>query len=513
MFQKKLNKVKSIKNILIFNGRARNKFPTSASMLLAGLILFVWVGAASAQPMTITRIDQVKQELQIGLDTFWVIFAACLIFFMNAGFAMLESGFCRQKNVVNILSKNLIVFALTTIAFWSFGFGIMFGDGTPFFGLNGFFLSGIDNSPATGENYQGVFNSLAWTGIPFNAKFFFQLMFAGTAATIVSGAVAERIKFLAFFLFSLVLAGFCYPITGHWIWGGGWLQRINFYDFAGSTVVHCVGGWAALVGAVTLGPRIGKYQDGKSFALPGHNLTLSTLGCFILWLGWFGFNAGSTMKADASAISHILLTTNMSAAMGGIAATVTSWFYFGKPDLSVIINGILGGLVGVTAACRFVSIGGAGFIGLVAGVLIVFTVDLFDNLQIDDPAGAISVHLVGGIWGTLAPALLAVGTDVNLYDIGPGRGLLLGGGLEGIKQIFIQLLGIASVSLFTVLVTWMVWSFINLTVGLRVAPEAELKGLDISEHGLQAYTGFMLKSDVSPMVAEIITKLKKKHKT
>nr|WP_275265822.1 ammonium transporter [Gloeothece citriformis] len=483
------------------------------SILLGGIILLIWVEAALAQSSSFTRIDQVKQELQVGLDTFWVIFAGCLVFFMNAGFAMLESGFCRQKNVVNILAKNLIVFTLATIAFWSVGFGIMFGDGTPFLGLNGFFLSGIDNSPATGENYQGVFKALANVGIPLKAKFFFQLMFAGTAATIVSGAVAERIKFLGFFLFSLVLVGFCYPITGHWIWGGGWLQRLEFYDFAGSTVVHSVGGWAALVGAVILGPRIGKYEGGKSFALPGHNLTLSTLGCFILWLGWFGFNAGSTLKADAGVISHILLTTNMAAAVGGLAATITTWVYFGKPDLSVIINGILGGLVGITASCRFVSTGGAALVGLIAGVLIVFAVDLFDKLQIDDPAGAISVHLVGGIWGTLAVALLAVGPNSELYTIGPAQGLFLGGGLDGIKQLFIQLLGIASVSLFTVLISWGVWSLIEVTIGLRVPPEAELKGLDISEHGLQAYTGFMLKSDVSPMVAGIISKLNKKHKS
>nr|WP_245602674.1 ammonium transporter [Gloeothece verrucosa] len=482
-------------------------------VLLATVIVLVWVGAAMAKPTTMTRVDLVEQKLQIALDTVWVIFGGCLIFFMNAGFATLESGFCRQKNVVNVLAKNLIVFTLATIAFWSFGFGIMFSEGTPLFGFQGFFLSGVDNSPATGENYQGVFTALAGTGIPLKAKFFFQLMFAGTAATIVSGAVAERIRFLAFFIFSLVLVGFCYPVTGHWIWGGGWLQGLDFYDFAGSTVVHSVGGWAALVGAVILGPRIGKYQQGKSFALPGHNLTLSTLGCFILWLGWFGFNAGSTMKADPLAISHILLTTNMSAAMGGIAATITTWFYFGKPDLSVIINGILGGLVAITAGCRFVSLGGAGFIGLVAGVLIVFAVDVFDHLQIDDPAGAISVHLVGGIWGTLAVALLAVGPDVNLYHIGPAQGLLVGGGLGGIKQMFIQLLGIASVSLFTVLASWMVWSLIDLFVGIRVSPEAELKGLDISEHGLQAYTGFMLKNDVSPMVAGIISRLNNKHKT
>jgi Amt family ammonium transporter len=472
-------------------------------VLLALLIVLVWIGAANAQSTDTTAVEEVKKELQVSLDTLWVIFTACLVFFMNAGFAMLESGFCRQKNVVNILAKNLIVFALATVAFWSFGFGLMFADGNPIFGVNGFFLGGADNSPATSPFYRGVFNSLSWAGIPLQAKFFFQLVFAGTAATIISGAVAERIKFIAFFLFSLFLVGFVYPITGHWIWGGGWLQELGFYDFAGSTVVHSVGGWAALVGAVLLGPRIGKYQEGKSLALPGHSLPLSTLGCLILWLGWFGFNPGSTMKMDPLVISQILLTTNMAAAMGGIAATVTTWFYFGKPDLSVIINGILGGLVAITAGSRYVTISSAALIGLIAGVLIVFAVDVFDNLQIDDPAGAISVHLVNGIWGTLALSLFAAGNQSSLYENGPSLGLLLGGGIDSIKLVFIQLLGIASVSLFTVVVSWIAWSLLQFTVGLRVTANQELKGLDLSQHGLQAYTGFLMKQDGSQRVSGI----------
>ncbi|MGK7931358.1 MAG: ammonium transporter [Microcystaceae cyanobacterium] len=439
--------------------------------------------------------------LQVAIDTLWVILAGCLVFFMNSGFAMLEAGFCRQQNTVNILSKNLIVFALSTLAFWAVGFALMFGDGNAFIGLNGFFLSGQDNSPQVADAYQGVYSALNWVGIPLQAKFFFQLVFAATAATIVSGAVAERIRFFAFFIFSLIMVSLIYPLAGHWIWGNGWLSNMGFYDFAGSTVVHSVGGWAALVGAVILGPRLGKYKNGKSYALPGHNLAFATLGCFILWLGWFGFNPGSTLSLNPPLVSHIILTTNLAAAMGGITATLTSWRYFGKPDLSLIINGILGGLVSITASCAYVSLGSAVIIGAIAGITIVFAVDFFDRLQIDDPVGAISVHLLGGLWGTLAVALFAVGNNVALnnsfvlYTEGPRKGLLLGGGLAGIQQLFIQLLGIASVSLLVVTLSWAGWLLIDLTMGLRVPPKAELKGLDISEHGLHAYTGFITRQE------------------
>jgi ammonium transporter, Amt family len=460
----------------------------------------------------LTDIKQsIRQENQIILDTVWVIFTGCLVFFMNAGFAMLEAGFCRPKNTVNILAKNLIIFALATVAFWATGFGIMFGFGGAWdnsaaidngiLGLHGFFLEGIDNSPSVREAYQGVYRSLDGAGIPIQAKFFFQLVFAGIAGTIVSGAVAERIKFFAFVLFSLFFTGVLYPIIGHWIWGGGWLSKMGFWDFAGSTVVHSVGGWAALIGAVILGPRFGKYQNNRSLALPGHSLPLATLGCLILWLGWFGFNAGSTLAADPQAISHLLLTTNMAAAMGGISATFVAWRYFGKPDLSVIINGILGGCVGITASCRFVSIGSAALIGLVAGILVIAAVDILDRLRIDDPVGAIAVHLVCGIWGTTAVGLFSVGPQLKgpfsfvPYLQGPSQGLLVGGGLGGLNQLLIQLLGIAAVGLFAILTNWLVWSLIQMFFGLRVSREAELKGLDLSEHGMQAYSGFLMKSE------------------
>ncbi|MBD1897544.1 ammonium transporter [Coleofasciculus sp. FACHB-129] len=461
-----------------------------ACIPIAILIVMVWGYAAVAQDAPAAE-GPTTAELKVALDTLWVAIAAFLVFFMNAGFCMLETGFCRQKNAVNVLAKNLIVFALATVAFWAIGFGLMFGDGNPFIGLSGWFLSGADNSPATNDAYQGVFGSLKWAGVPLAAKFLFQLVFAGTAATIVSGAVAERIKFVDFLIFSLLLVGIAYPLTGHWVWGGGWLQTRGFWDFAGCTVVHSVGGWAALMGAAFLGPRLGKYQDGQSVAFPGHNLSIATLGTLILWLGWFGFNPGSTMAADPNAITHIALTTNMGGAAGGIAATITAWLYLGKPDLSMIINGILAGLVSVTASCAFISIGSSLIIGLVGGVLVVFAVTLFDKIKIDDPVGATSVHLVCGIWGTLAVGLFAAGPGVYSWygeGLGPTKGLLLGGGLG---QLITQLIGIVTVGGITVLLSTIFWLALKATLGIRVTPEEEFEGLDIGEHGMEAYSGFL----------------------
>lgn len=458
------------------------------SLLLAIGLVFAWSTKAIAQEALSTDIPF---GVKVALDTIWVVFAGCLVFFMNAGFCMLETGFCRSKNAVNLLAKNLIVFALSTLAYWVIGFALMFGDGTPFFGTSGFLLQGTDNSPLTGEDYQGVFTALSWASVPLSVKFFFQLAFAGTAATIVSGAVAERIKFVAFLVFSLLLVAISYPITGHWIWGGGWLAELGFWDFAGSTVVHSVGGWAGLIGALLLGGRLGRYKESGGIAMPGHNLSISTLGCLILWLGWFGFNPGSTMSADPSAIGHILLTTNTSGAIGGLAATLTSWIYLGKPDLSMIINGILAGLVGVTAGCAYVTLGSAFVIGLIAGVLVVFSVTIVDGLKVDDPVGAISVHLVCGIWGTLAVGLFSVGPGVYSWyseGLGPTTGLLVGGGVE---QLFAQLTGIIAVGGFTCLFSVAVWLALKFTFGIRVSPGEELRGLDISEHGMEAYTGLV----------------------
>ncbi|MCS6958888.1 MAG: ammonium transporter [Pseudanabaenaceae cyanobacterium SKYGB_i_bin29] len=475
----------------------RTKVNWRVCLPFAALIGVFWVYAASAQNSPTP--EQMAADLKVGLDTLWVAVASFLVFFMNAGFGLVESGFCRRKNAVNILAKNLIVFAIATVAFWVVGFGLMFGDGNDFVGLNGFFLTGKDNSPATGDAYEGVFSSLSWTGIPLQAKFLFQLVFAGTAATIVSGAVAERIKFVAFLIFSFLLVAISYAITGHWVWGGGWLSKIGFWDFAGSTVVHSVGGWAALVGAGLLGPRIGRYgEDGTVRALPGHNMTSATLGCLILWLGWFGFNPGSTMALDGRLITHIALTTNLAAATGGLAATVTAWLVLGKPDLSMIINGILAGLVAITAPCAFVTLPAAALIGIIGGILVVFAVGFFDKLQFDDPVGATSVHLVCGIWGTLAVGLFSVGpnTDIGnnfiLYTAGPAKGLLLGGGLDGLIP---QIIGVLTVGAFTTIFSFAAWLAIAaVTGGIRVDKEEELKGLDVGEHGMEAYSGFALET-------------------
>ena len=423
-------------------------------------------------------------DLKVIADTLWVMIAGFLVFFMNAGFALVESGFCRSKNTVNILAKNFIVFAIASITFWITGFALMFGDGNAFMGLSGFLLSGADNSPMVGEAYQGVFSALDWTGVPLEAKFFFQLVFAATAATIVSGAVAERIKFQSYILFSALLVAVMYPISGHWIWGGGWLgdfMGTYFSDFAGSTVVHSVGGWAALVGVLFLGPRLGKYRkDGSINAIPGHNMALATLGGLVLWLGWFGVNPGSTMEADAAAIAHVSVTTAMAAAAGVLAACAYAWARIGTPDLSMIINGALAGLVAITAPCNEVSIFGAVMIGLVAGVIVVESVLTFDRLRIDDPVGALSVHLVNGIWGTLAVGLFAL-------DHGDGDtvvGLFYGGGLN---QLIVQIIGIVAVGAFTVIGSAILWGIVKATLGIRVSPDEEYLGLDQSEMGLEAY--------------------------
>jgi Amt family ammonium transporter len=474
---------------------------------LASLIALFWIYAAVAQdatpPAPEPTLADVKSELKVGLDTLWVAIAGFLVFFMNAGFALVESGFCRRKNAVNILSKNLIVFGIATLAYYATGFALMFADGfklaqdgPSFLGITGFFLSGADGSPATGDAYKGVYGSLNWTGVPLEAKFFFQLVFAGTAATIVSGAVAERIKFSAFLIFSFLLVGVSYGITGHWIWGGGWLASAGFFDFAGSTTVHSVGGWAALVGAGVLGPRLGRYgESGKVNAIPGHNMGLATLGCLILWLGWFGFNPGSTMAADGRLIMHIALTTNLAASAGAVGATITAWLVLGKPDLSMIINGILAGLVGITAPCAFVTLPWSVVIGLVAGIIVVFSVGFFDKLKIDDPVGATSVHLVCGIWGTLAVGLFAVGQNTDIgggyilqAGAGPKAGLFMGGGFE---QLIPQIIGVATVGLFTTVFSFVAWYAISAIVGgIRVSKEEELEGLDIGEHGMEAYAGF-----------------------
>ncbi len=360
----------------------------------------------------------------------------------------------------------------------------MFGSANGFIGAGGFFLSSGDPGTYGLDPFPD--------GLPISVFFLFQAAFAGTAATIVSGAVAERIKFVDFLIFSLLLTGVAYPITGHWVWNSeGWLAKMNFLDFAGSTVVHSVGGWAALVGAAVLGPRIGKYnEDGSTNALPGHNMGLSTLGCLILWIGWFGFNPGSELAAS-EAVPYIAVTTNLAAAAGGIAATVTAWMISGKPDLSMIINGILAGLVAITAPCATVAYWAAIVIGLIAGIIVVFSVLFFDQIKIDDPVGAVSVHLVNGAWGTLAVGIFTTAAN----DDGKVLGLIYGG---GINQLWVQIVGIASIGAFTVVLSTIFWVILKSTLGIRVTAEEEIMGLDVGEHGMQAYSGFLTESSSMP---------------
>ncbi|MBI2058369.1 MAG: ammonium transporter [Nitrospirae bacterium] len=451
--------------------------------------------AAPAAPAGPPPLDAPK----VMADTLWTLITAMLVFWMNAGFALVESGLCRAKNSVNILSKNVIVFAMSSLAFLFLGFGLMFGDGNGFTGTTGvWFMGGADNSPYTGDAYQGVYKSIAWTGTPLWAKYFFQLVFAGTAATIVSGVVAERIKYSSFMIFAFFMGIALYPITGHWIWGGGWLAQKGFWDFAGSTVVHSVGGWAALAGVILLGPRIGKYtKDGKVNPIPGHNLTSVTLGVFILWLGWFGFNPGSTMAADWGAIAGIAVTTNTAAAAAAFSSTVTAWLMFRKPDLTMMLNGILAGLVAITAPCAFVSVKASLVIGLIAGVLVVLAVVMFDKLKLDDPVGALSVHLVNGVWGTLSLGLF--GSDA--FVKGPGMGLLYGGGFTLLTA---QVIGVVAVAGYTLVAALIIWSIIKIiTGGIRVTAEEEQEGLDIGEHGQECYPDFGTRHMVGVGHAEV----------
>jgi Amt family ammonium transporter len=455
---------------------------------IIGVVLLYAVISFAQEDTTTAQLQAQSVNISVVADTLWVLFAAFLVFFMNLGFAMVEAGLQQAKNAVNISAKNFVVFAIASIAFWFIGWGLMFGDGNGFMGWKGMFmLQGADNSPATGDSYQGVYSALNWTGVPLFAKFFFQLVFCATAATIVSGAVGGRIKFLSFIVFSFILTSIIYPIAGHWIWGGGWLAERGFWDFAGSTVVHSIGGWAALTGALVLGPRIGKYNpDGSVNSIPGHSLPLATLGVFVLWFGWFGFNPGSTMAANAADIGRIAVTTNLAAAAGTLTATITAWLALEKPDLSMILNGALAGLVAITAPCAWVTPGASIVIGGIAGILVVVFVLAFDRWGIDDPVGALSVHLVNGVWGTLAVGLFAAAP----YAGGSGQpplGLFYGGGISSFAN---QLVGVVAVGSFVFIVSWVIWVIINATMGIRVSREEELIGLDISEHGIEGYPDF-----------------------
>jgi ammonium transporter, Amt family len=435
-------------------------------LIAAGLLLFAAL-PLFAQEGEIPSAEGAYQ----ALDALWMVLAASLVFFMQAGFAMVETGMTRAKNAGNILMKNLMDFAAGAVIYFAVGWALMYGRSAGgWIGTSQFFLTGLE--------------------LPDYASWMFQVVFAATAATIVSGAMAERTRFASYLIYSVVISGLIYPVSGHWIWGGGWLAEAGFHDFAGSTAVHSLGGWAALAGAFLLGPRMGKYTvvDGKKHvkAIPGHNLPLAALGVFILWFGWYGFNAGSTLSGTDASIAFIAVTTTLSAAAGAIAAMTASWIAFGKPDPSMSLNGALAGLVGITAGCAVVSPAGAIIIGLSSGVLVVASVELLDKkLHIDDPVGAVSVHGVCGAWGTLAVGLFATGS-------GDVTGLFYGGGFG---QLGVQFLGIAAVMGWVLITSGLLFLAIKATVGLRVEESAELRGLDIEEHGVEAYYGFQVFSN------------------
>lgn len=414
--------------------------------------------------VTLNSLATSAADMARSIDTVWVLVTAALVFFMQAGFAFVEAGFTRSKNTVNILYKNLMDFAIGSIIFWALGFGLMFGTD----------ISGFIGAP-------DLFFKNGWTGaIPAEAFLIFQTVFAATAATIVSGAMAERTEFKSYLLYSLIISAVIYPVSGHWIWGGGWLSQLStpFVDFAGSTVVHMVGGMIALTGAIALGPRLGKYSGSKVNAIPGHNIPYGTLGVFILWIGWFGFNPGSQLaasgSANATAISHIFITTNMAGAAGALAGLGISWIRWGKPSLSFALNGALAGLVGVTAGCAVVSATGAILIGLISGTVLVYAVTFIDNvLKIDDPVGAVSVHGICGGLGTIMVGLFSEST-----------GLFYG---HGAAQLVTQLIGVASVAAWALVTGFVLFKILKSTVGLRVPKRIEEEGLDIYEHGESAY--------------------------
>ena len=440
----------------------------------------VWGEEAAAAPASV--IEEVKASVantQTAINIIWTLVAAFLVFFMQAGFAMVEGGLTRAKNQSNIMMKNLMDFCFGSIAFFFVGYGLMFGaDKFGLFGSSKWMLStGDPSTPA------GLWEICYWM---------FQIVFAATAATIVSGSMAERTKFSAYIIYSIVISLVIYPISGHWIWGGGWLANMGFHDFAGSTVVHSVGGWAALMGAIALGPRIGKYVkvDGKTLvkAIPGHSIPLAALGVFILWFGWFGFNPGSTTSGMNGAIATIAVTTNLAAAAGAVLAMCTAWIRFGKPDTSMALNGALAGLVAITAPCAVVSPLGAIAIGSIAGVLVVLSVEFIDKvLHIDDPVGAVSVHLVNGVFGTLAVGLFASPAYIQSSGAVCKAGLFYGGGLG---QLGVQALGIAAVGFWVVVTIGGLFYLLKALKALRVSREEELRGLDVGEHGMEGYNDF-----------------------
>ncbi|MFH2145035.1 MAG: ammonium transporter [Candidatus Omnitrophota bacterium] len=433
------------------------------------MVCFVFAGNAFAAEKV---SGQSLATVIKGLDTLWVLLAAFLVFIMQAGFGMLEAGLIRTKNTCNVLMNNFLDFCMASVGFFIFGYAIMFSQGNGFMGLDKGWLFLIK------ATHEGT--------IPLEAAWLFHAVFCGAAATIVAGGIAERMKFKCYLIYSFLISATVYPIIGHWVWGGGWLSNLGFADFAGSTVVHTVGGTAALIGTFVLGPRIGKYnKDGSANAIEGHSLTLASLGTLILWFAWFGFNPGSTLSVgDGSFMAKVAVNTNLAAVAGALTAMFYAWKICGKPDLTMTMNGALAGLVAITAPCAYVTPIESMAIGMIGGIIVVMGTLFLDKIHIDDPVGAVPVHCMNGIWGTLAVGIF------GHKSLGLARDGLLHGG--GFAQLGVQALGVASAAAFVALTMTIIFKVMDRTMGLRVSREEELKGLDICQHGMEAYSGFQI---------------------
>ncbi len=449
-------------------------------VVLACLLLFAGSGSAlAADP---AGAETLQDDPGIALDFIWVLLSAFLVFLMQGGFAMVEAGLCRAKNAVNLMMKNLMDFSIGSIAFFAVGFAIMFGaDKGGFIGSSGFFLSG--------ESYD----------VSTYLLFIFQMVFAATAATIVSGAVAERLKIKAYLVYAIVVCALIYPVYGHWVWGGGWLSNLSFglghLDFAGSGVVHAMGGFIGLAGTIVLGPRIGKFaKDGSPRAIPGHSVVLAALGTFLLWFGWFGFNAGSTLSGHELRIAVISVNTALAASAGAIIAMLIVWLKTKKWDVPMGLNGALAGLVAITAPCAWVEGWAAIVIGAIAGLVVVSGVYFLERRGIDDPVGAVSVHGLNGVWGLIAVGLFADGTYGNYTTEGPlATGLFYGGGWE---QLIAQLIGVVACVAWAFILGFILFKVMDKLFGIRVSPQEEIEGLDLIEHGSKAYPNFYNVEDV-----------------
>ena len=454
-------------------------------LVLLSMVVLLLIAAVPGLALAQEEAPPSIEDVVLAVDTMWVIVAAVLVILMQAGFAMLEVGFSRMKNVGSVVAKILVNLAIAAILFWAVGFAFTFSDGgslNSLIGLKGFFLA----TPA--DQVDAVYAGLSWTSVPLAAKFLFQVAFCAVSLAIVWGTMLERTKFAVYVIFAIVFAGLIYPIVGHWIWGGGWLASLGMQDFAGSTVVHLSGAMAALAGTLLLGPRIGKYDDeGRPQTIPGHNMPLAVLGVLILWVGWYGFNPGSTMAAVPE-IADIALTTTLAAAAGVLGAMMMSYISRRHIDVGMGGNGAIAALVGITAPCAFVAPWAAIIIGFIAGVVMYATLVFVDRIGVDDPLGAIAAHGMGGVWGTLSaglfttPALAAVGQP----------GLFYGGGFT---QLGVQALGIVASGGFVFLTSYAVFAVLKATIGLRVKPEEELNGLDISEHGVYGYSEQLVATD------------------